>query len=214
MGYIPDPFSILAYFLNTMLFRRKKKQKKDDSQLLLFSNEEMSGKESPTAIPESDLAIAQEEKATDKEDVGNMEENVGPIEERGSNEEATEEKAEVEEALSQSLEDDPFSPFIDDPESTSERIIHEMTAAMTLLDRFSVSQVRLIAMQAAPIAQSGVDFSKIYQLPSLPGFSMSGYSMLALSYVSFKRVFPGMIDRLDQDFTKEYEAALRQYKAV
>ena len=213
MGYIPDPFSILAYFLNTMLFRRKKKQKKDDSQLLLFSNEEMSGKESPTAIPESDLAIAQEEKATDK-DVGNMEGNVGPIEERDSNEEATEEKAEVEEALSQSLEDDPFSPFIDDPESTSERIIHEMTAAMTLLDRFSVSQVRLIAMQAAPIAQSGVDFSKIYQLPSLPGFSMSGYSMLALSYVSFKRVFPGMIDRLDQDFTKEYEAALRQYKAV
>jgi hypothetical protein len=214
MGYIPDPFSILAYFLNTMLFRRKKKQKKDDSQLLLFSNEEMSGKESPTAIPESDLAIAQEEKATDKEDVGNMEGNVGPIEERDSNEETTEEKAEAEEALSQSLEDDPFSPFIDDPESTSERIIHEMTAAMTLLDRFSVSQVRLIAMQAAPIAQSGVDFSKIYQLPSLPGFSMSGYSMLALSYVSFKRVFPGMIDRLYQDFTKEYEAALRQYKAV
>ena len=214
MGYIPDPFSILAYFLNTMLFRHKKKQKKDDSQLLLFSNEEMSGKESPTAIPESDLAIAQEEKATDKEDVGNMEGNVGPIEERDSNEETTEEKAEAEEALSQSLEDDPFSPFIDDPESTSERIIHEMTAAMTLLDRFSVSQVRLIAMQAAPIAQSGVDFSKIYQLPSLPGFSMSGYSMLALSYVSFKRVFPGMIDRLDQDFTKEYEAALRQYKAV
>ena len=128
------------------------------------------------------------------------------------NEEAIEEKAE--EVLSQGLEGDPFSPFINDPESISERIIHEMTAAMTLLDRFSVSQVRLIAMQAAPIAQSGVDFSKIYQLPSLPGFSMSGYSMLALSYVSFKRVFPGMIDRLDQDFTKEYEAALRQYMSV
>ena len=166
-----------------MLFRRKKKQKKDDSQLLLFSKEEMSGKDSPTAIPDSSTAVAQEEEAASAE-TGNMEGSVEPI------------------------------PFINDPESTSERIIHEMTAAMTLLDRFSVSQVRLIAMQAAPIAQSGVDFSKIYQLPSLPGFSMSGYSMLALSYVSFKRVFPGMIDRLDQDFTKEYEAALRQYKAV
>ncbi len=195
-----------------MLFRRKKKQKKDDSQLLLFSKEEMSGKDSPTAIPDSSTAVAQEEETAASAETGNMEGSVEPIEEKVSNEEATEEKAE--EVLSQGLEGDPFSPFINDPESTSERIIHEMTAAMTLLDRFSVSQVRLIAMQAAPIAQSGVDFSKIYQLPSLPGFSMSGYSMLALSYVSFKRVFPGMIDRLDQDFTKEYEAALRQYKAV
>ena len=195
-----------------MLFRRKKKKKKDDSQLLLFSKEEMSGKDSPTAIPDSSTAVAQEEEPAASAETDNMEGSVEPIEEKGSNEEATEEKAE--EVLSQGLEGDPFSPFINDPESTSERIIHEMTAAMTLLDRFSVSQVRLIAMQAAPIAQSGVDFSKIYQLPSLPGFSMSGYSMLALSYVSFKRVFPGMIDRLDQDFTKEYEAALRQYKAV
>ena len=195
-----------------MLFRRKKKKKKDDSQLLLFSKEEMSGKESPTAIPDSSTAVAQEEEPAGSAETGNMEGSVEPIEEKGSNEEAIEEKAE--EVLSQGLEGDPFSPFINDPESISERIIHEMTAAMTLLDRFSVSQVRLIAMQAAPIAQSGVDFSKIYQLPSLPGFSMSGYSMLALSYVSFKRVFPGMIDRLDQDFTKEYEAALRQYKAV
>ena len=194
-----------------MLFRRKKKQKKDDSQLLLFSKEEMSGKDSPSAIPDSSTAVAQEEEAASAE-TGNMEGSVEPIEEKGPNEESIEEKAE--EVLSQGLEGDPFSPFINDPESISERIIHEMTAAMTLLDRFSVSQVRLIAMQAAPIAQSGVDFSKIYQLPSLPGFSMSGYSMLALSYVSFKRVFPGMIDRLDQDFTKEYEAALRQYKAV
>ncbi len=195
-----------------MLFRRKKKQKKDDSQLLLFSKEEMSGKDSPSAIPDSSTAFAQEEETAASAEAGNMEGSVEPIEEKGFNEEATEEKAE--EVLSQGLEGDPFSPFINDPESISERIIHEMTAAMTLLDRFSVSQVRLIAMQAAPIAQSGVDFSKIYQLPSLPGFSMSGYSMLALSYVSFKRVFPGMIDRLDQDFTKEYEAALRQYKAV
>ena len=41
---------------------------------------------------------------------------------------------------------------------------------------------------------------------------MNGYSMLALSYVSFKRVFPNMIDRLDQDFTKEYELALKRFK--
>jgi hypothetical protein len=114
--------------------------------------------------------------------------------------------------LSDIVNDDPFAPFIDDPKSTSERIVHEMVAAMTLLDRFSVNQVRLIAMQASPIAQSGVDFSKTYQLPSLPGFTMNGYSMLALSYVSFKRVFPNMIDRLDQDFTKEYELALKRFK--
>ena len=114
--------------------------------------------------------------------------------------------------LSDIVNDDPFAPFIDDPKSTSERIVHEMVAAMTLLDRFSVNQVRLIAMQASPIAQSGVDFSKTYQLPSLPGFTMNGYSMLALSYVSFKRVFPNMIDRLDRDFTKEYELALKRFK--
>ena len=114
--------------------------------------------------------------------------------------------------LSGKVIDDPFAPFIDNPESTSERIIHEMVAAMTLLDRFSVSQVRLIAMQAAPIVQSGLDYSKRYQLPSLPGFTMNGYSMLALSYVSFKRVFPSMTDRLDQDFTHEYEMALRRLR--
>ena len=190
-----------------MFFKRKKKKRADDNQLLLFSNEEMSGGGTPIVDEEAQLtnATAQEKPEEDLKTEGMAS---GKAEDTISGEPIVVEPPEV------SIDSDPFAPFIDDPASTSERIIHEMKAAMTLLDRFGVSQVRLIAMQAAPIVQSGVDFSKIYQLPSLPGFSMSGYSMLALSYVSFMRVFPGMIDRLDQDLTQEYATALRQYKSV
>ncbi len=216
-----------------MFFKRKKKSKDSHQQLMLFSKEEMSGKESPAVSSVASTASDAEEKTSEKivedketarEDVKAVSETSRTISETARTASETAGNA-VEEATSSidrekpavvidDTGEDPFAPFIDDPKSTSERIIHEMTAAMTLLDRFSVSQIRLIAMQAAPIVQSGLDFSKIYQLPSLPGFSLSGFSMLALSYVSFKRVFPGMIDRLDQDFTKEYEMALHHYKAV
>ena len=199
-----------------MSSKKRKKAAKNESQLMLFSSEEMSGKDlfpdnsgSMSATDEKkveegfvsgDIPSAVNVSTLDKIDIPEIKE-VEPKEVEGTP------------LLSGNAIDDPFAPFIDDPKSTSDRIVHEMVAAMTLLDRFSVSQVRLIAMQASPIAQSGVDFSKIYQLPSLPGFTMNGYSMLALSYVSFKRVFPNMIDRLDQDFTQEYETALRRYKS-
>ena len=183
---------------------------------MLFSSEEMSGQ---AMSPDSSehVAVIQEE----VEEKGGISANTTPPESVSAKEESLvpEESETVTKEmegtplLSDIVTDDPFAPFIDDPKSTSERIVHEMVAAMTLLDRFNVNQVRLIAMQASPIAQSGVNFSKTYQLPSLPGFTMNGYSMLALSYVSFKRVFPSMIDRLDQDLTHEYELALQRYKA-
>ena len=196
-----------------MALKKKKKTKKNEGQLMLFSSEEMLGKE---LSPDSSKGAATIQETEDK----GVSVNTTTTENISSNDKpiATETPAmEPKEVvgtplLSDIVNDDPFAPFIDDPKSTSERIVHEMVAAMTLLDRFNVNQVRLIAMQASPIAQSGVDFSKTYQLPSLPGFTMNGYSMLALSYVSFKRVFPNMIDRLDQDFTKEYELALKRFK--
>lgn len=196
--------------------KNKKKEKKNEGQLMLFSSEEMSGQAMSPDNPEHE-AIIQEEveekggisvNTTPSESVSTKDESVVPEES-----ETMSKEMEGTPLLSDMVTDDPFAPFIDDPKSTSERIVHEMVAAMTLLDRFSVNQVRLIAMQASPIAQSGVNFSKTYQLPSLPGFTMNGYSMLALSYVSFKRVFPSMIDRLDQDLTHEYELALQRYKA-
>ena len=198
-----------------MALKKKKKTKKNEGQLMLFSSEEMLGKElSPDSS--KDAVTIQEEEAEDEGVSVNTTttENISSDDKPIATETPAMEPKEVvgTPLLSDIVNDDPFAPFIDDPKSTSERIVHEMVAAMTLLDRFSVNQVRLIAMQASPIAQSGVDFSKTYQLPSLPGFTMNGYSMLALSYVSFKRVFPNMIDRLDQDFTKEYELALKRFK--
>ena len=196
--------------------KKNKKKEKNEGQLMLFSSEEMSGQAMSPDNPEH-VAVIQEEveekgvisaNTTPSESVSAKDESVVPEESETASKEM-----EGTPLLSDMVTDDPFAPFIDDPKSTSERIVHEMVAAMTLLDRFSVNQVRLIAMQASPIAQSGVNFSKTYQLPSLPGFTMNGYSMLALSYVSFKRVFPSMIDRLDQDLTHEYELALQRYKA-
>ena len=205
----------LSPLSSTMALKKKKKTKKNEGQLMLFSSEEMLGKElSPDSS--KDAVTIQEEETEDKGVSVNTTttENISSDDKPIATETPAMEPKEVvgTPLLSDIVNDDPFAPFIDDPKSTSERIVHEMVAAMTLLDRFSVNQVRLIAMQASPIAQSGVDFSKTYQLPSLPGFTMNGYSMLALSYVSFKRVFPNMIDRLDQDFTKEYELALKRFK--
>ena len=198
-----------------MALKKKKKTKKNEGQLMLFSSEEMLGKELSPDSSKGAATIQEEE--TEDEGVSvntTTTENISSDDKPIATETPAMEPKEVvvTPLLSDIVNDDPFAPFIDDPKSTSERIVHEMVAAMTLLDRFSVNQVRLIAMQASPIAQSGVDFSKTYQLPSLPGFTMNGYSMLALSYVSFKRVFPNMIDRLDQDFTKEYELALKRFK--
>ena len=198
-----------------MASKKKNKTKKNKGQLMLFSSEEMLGKELSPDSSKSAVTLQEEEAEDERVSVSTTpSENISSDDKPVVTETPVMEPKEVvgTPLLSDIVNDDPFAPFIDDPKSTSERIVHEMVAAMTLLDRFSVNQVRLIAMQASPIAQSGVDFSKTYQLPSLPGFTMNGYSMLALSYVSFKRVFPNMIDRLDRDFTKEYELALKRFK--
>lgn len=198
-----------------MALKKKKKTKKNEGQLMLFSSEEMLGKELSPDSSKGAVTIQEEEAEDEGISVSTTTSESTSSDDKpiATETPAMEPKKVVgTPLLSDIVNDDPFAPFIDDPKSTSERIVHEMVAAMTLLDRFSVNQVRLIAMQASPIAQSGVDFSKTYQLPSLPGFTMNGYSMLALSYVSFKRVFPNMIDRLDQDFTKEYELALKRFK--
>jgi len=80
----------------------------------------------------------------------------------------------------------------------------KMADSMAFLDSLSDYTVRLVAMEAAAIYQSGMTHGNIYHLQSLPKRDMDWYEFVAIFYCAFGHAFPSMLDKIDQTYIDCY----------
>lgn len=95
--------------------------------------------------------------------------------------------------------------------ASSDSVVSLLKDVMGILDRFSDSQVRLIAMQTAALVQGGIDDTKTYCIPALSGYEFRGNVLAGLAYVSIARSFPNMTGSIDLQWSEEYLKAKSTY---
>lgn len=181
--------------------RKRKPQPPSPNELFLFSPEEMSDMiDLPDTVPppaevKAKPAVRQEKPVVQEKEAANRPEKpVFPDEEAAVQDE---------------------EPVVPRRMESGDDMVDIMVSAMNLLDQlYSPSQVRLVAMECATRAQSGISNDKIYELPALPGHQFTGRQFTALYYVSFARSFSSMIDRINLPLADEYAAALERYDSI
>ena len=94
---------------------------------------------------------------------------------------------------------------------SSDSVVGLLKDVMGLLNQFSDSQVRLIAMQTAALVQRGIDDTLTYRLPSIPGYEFKGDMLGGIAYVSIARSFPNMIDSIGLHWSEAYHEAVEDY---
>ena len=74
------------------------------------------------------------------------------------------------------------------------------------------NQIRLIAMESASVALSGVVLHNIYQLQSYPYGRIDGYQLVALYYASFATAFPNMLESINLSYAPQFKAAQNRFQ--
>ena len=74
------------------------------------------------------------------------------------------------------------------------------------------NQTRLIAMESASVALSGVELHNIYQLQSYPYGRIDGYQLVALYYASFATAFPNMLESINLSYAPQFKAAQNRFQ--
>lgn len=86
-----------------------------------------------------------------------------------------------------------------------------MLGAMEYLDTVDVDKLTTIAQEILITGTKGISPEGKYSIPSIPGKEFGGWQFLAYYYVSVKRAFPQLIDKLGLPFKTAYEGALALY---
>jgi tetratricopeptide (TPR) repeat protein len=132
-------------------------------------------------------------------------------------------------ALKRTIEIDPYGPLAEMARSLrtklSEKFMREDSGASThgkavdaclqalrIFEAGDAAKIQTIAFEVAMLGRSGLDINdpeQKYQLKTLPG-QFSGLQLVALMYVGFRRIAPGLDAGID--LSKEYEQATELFQ--
>lgn len=202
-----------------MIFRRKKKKKVvDDNQLLLFTIEEMKGGEVTSSNSDSAPLSTESDEGLHMEQAPIASTEQTPEDSSSSYNVSTSENATsdiVQESASTISEDKSSNSQESSFQITDNRysadhhlLLESMRKAILQLSSMNINDIRLVAIESASHAQSGINTEHTYYLQALKGMELSGYDFIAYYYVSFARSFPTMLDKIDLPFSDIYEEAL------
>ncbi|MBR4388399.1 MAG: hypothetical protein IKT00_04380 [Prevotella sp.] len=73
------------------------------------------------------------------------------------------------------------------------------------------NQTRLIAMETASMALTGIALHNIYELQSYAYGRVDGYQLVALYYASFAVAFPNMLESIPLNYDPQFHAAQERF---